>query len=178
VLFFASQNLCPFQAEKDLSPNARALWLKALSAVELRNYGYSISLIQAVRRNSPHSSMRAGLLRKAEVTSTKGKRVFLSGLSTASLKGASVVKKDPVAAMELAEKKSRGDPPYSPQANNLLKDARQGTAGFPEIAAFALRDDHRGKSEGHEIDAHELGSITLDGPVPIKAVTIYSKSRR
>ena len=38
----------PLQTEKDLTEKTRALWLKALTAVELRNYGYSISLIQAV----------------------------------------------------------------------------------------------------------------------------------
>ena len=40
-------------SEKDLSEKTRALWLKALSAVELRNYGYAISLIQAVLKETP-----------------------------------------------------------------------------------------------------------------------------
>jgi hypothetical protein len=39
----------PITTDKDLKDNVRSLWLKALSAVELRNYGYSISLINAVR---------------------------------------------------------------------------------------------------------------------------------
>ena len=34
----------PIITDKELSEEKRALWLKALSAVELRNYGYAISL--------------------------------------------------------------------------------------------------------------------------------------
>ena len=162
----------PIQTEKDLSPNARALWLKALSAVELRNYGYSISLIQAVLKEFPAFLDARRMLRKAEVTSTKGKKSFLSGLSTASLKGASVVKKDPVAAMELAEKNLEADP-YSPQANNLLKDAAK-AAGFPEIAAFALETIIEGNPKDTKV-MHELGEHYIAMGNADKAVTIYSK---
>ncbi len=162
----------PIQTEKDLSPNARALWLKALSAVELRNYGYSISLIQAVLKEFPAFLDARRMLRKAEVTSTKGKKSFLSGLSTASLKGASVVKKDPVAAMELAEKNLEADP-YSPQANNLLKDAAK-AAGFPEIAAFALETIIEGNPKDTKV-MHELGEHYIAMGEADKAVTIYSK---
>ena len=162
----------PIQTEKDLSPNARALWLKALSAVELRNYGYSISLIQAVLKEFPAFLDARRMLRKAEVTSTKGKKSFLSGLSTASLKGASVVKKDPVAAMELAEKNLETDP-YSPQANNLLKDAAK-AAGFPEIAAFALETIIEGNPKDTKV-MHELGEHYIAMGEADKAVTIYSK---
>ena len=162
----------PIQTEKDLSPNARALWLKALSAVELRNYGYSISLIQAVLKEFPAFLDARRMLRKAEVTSTKGKKSFLSGLSTASLKGASVVKKDPVAAMELAEKNLETDP-YSPQANNLLKDAAK-AAGFPEIAAFALETIIEGNPKDIKV-MHELGEHYIAMGHADKAVTIYSK---
>ena len=109
----------PIQTEKDLSSNARALWLKALSAFELRNYGYAISLIQAVLKEFPAYLDARRTLREAAIKSTAGKKSFLSGLSTASMKGAGAVKKDPVAAMELAEKSLEADP-YSPQANNLL----------------------------------------------------------
>ena len=39
------------QTEKDLSDNARALWLKARSAIELRNYGYAERLSSEARDN-------------------------------------------------------------------------------------------------------------------------------
>ena len=162
----------PIQTEKDLSANARALWLKALSAVELRNYGYSISLIQAVLKEFPAFLDARRMLRKAEVTSTKGKKSFLSGLSTASLKGAGAVKKDPVAAMELAEKNLEADP-YSPQANHLLKDAAK-AAGFPEIAAFALETIVEGNPKDTKV-MHELGEHYLSMGEADKAVNVYSK---
>ena len=162
----------PIQTEKDLSPNARALWLKALSAVELRNYGYSISLIQAVLKEFPAFLDARRMLRKAEVTSTKGKKSFLSGLSTASMKGAGAVKKDPVAAMELAEKSLEADP-YSPAANHLLKDAAK-AAGFPEIAAFALETIIEGNPKDTKV-MHELGEHYLAMGSADKAVDIYSK---
>ncbi|MEO7319811.1 MAG: tetratricopeptide repeat protein [Chthoniobacteraceae bacterium] len=162
----------PILTEKDLSPNARALWLKALSAVELRNYGYSISLIQAVLKEFPAFLDARRMLRKAEVTSTKGKKSFLSGLSSASMKGAGAVKKDPVGAMELAEKSLEADP-YSPQANHLLKDAAK-AAGFPEIAAFALETIIEGNPKDTKV-MHELGEHYLSMGNADKAVAVYSK---
>src|SRR5258708_19197003 len=119
----------PIISDKELPPDKRALWLKALSAVELRNYGYAISLIGAVLKESPGFLDGRKMLRKAEVANTKGKKqAFLSGLSTASLKGASMVKKDPSAAMELAEKTLETDP-YNRGANDLLKEAAR-AAGY------------------------------------------------
>ena len=112
----------PIQTEKDLSGNARALWLKALSAVELRNYGYAISLIGAVLKEHPNFLDGRKVLRRAAIQASKGRKSFLSGLSTASLKGSSVMKKDPASAMEMAEKTLESDP-YNSGANNLLKDA-------------------------------------------------------
>lgn len=162
----------PIQTEKDLSPNARALWLKALSAVELRNYGYSISLIQAVLKEFPAFLDARRILRKAEVTSTKGKKSFLSGLSNASMKGGGAVKKDPVAAMELAEKSLETDP-YNAAANHLLKDAAK-AAGFPEIASFALETIIEGNPKDTKV-MHELGEHYLAMGSADKAVDIYSK---
>jgi cytochrome c-type biogenesis protein CcmH/NrfG len=162
----------PIQTEKDLSGNARALWLKALSAVELRNYGYAISLIQAVLKEFPAFLDARRMLRKAEVASTKGKKSFLSGLSSASLKGASAVKKDPVAAMELAEKNLEADP-YSPQANNLLKEAAK-AAGYPEIAAFALETIIEGNPKDTKV-MHELGEHYLSMGEANKAVDVYTR---
>src|SRR5437762_12848101 len=112
----------PITTEKELSENSRALWLKAIHAVELRNYGYAISLIQNILKESPGFLDARKRLRQVEIIATKGKKSFLSGLSTASLKGAGMVKKDPNAAMELAEKSLEADPTNS-QVNHLLKEA-------------------------------------------------------
>jgi tetratricopeptide (TPR) repeat protein len=162
----------PIQTEKELSDNARALWLKSLHAVELRNYGYAISLIQAILKEFPGFLEGRKRLRKVEIIATKGKKSFLSGLSTASLKGAGMVKKDPMAAMELAEKNLETDPTNS-QVNHLLKDAAK-AAGYPEIAALALETI----VDANPTDTktmHELGEHYLTMGDADKAVTLYSK---
>ncbi len=162
----------PIQTEKELPDNARTLWLKARSAVELRNHGYAISLIQAVLKDNPGFLDGRKLLRRVEILSTKGKKAFLSGLSTASLRGASVMKKDPKAAMELAEKSLETDPTNS-QINHLLKEAAK-AAGFPEIAAFALETIVESDPKDTKT-MHELGEHYLTMGLPDEAVAIYSK---
>jgi len=162
----------PIQTEKELSDNARALWLKSLHAVELRNYGYAISLIQAILKEFPGFFEGRKRLRKVEIIATKGKKSFLSGLSTASLKGAGMIKKDPVAAMELAEKNLESDPTNS-QINHLLKEAAK-AAGYPEVAAFALETI----IEANPADTktmHELGEYYLTMGDADKAVELYGK---
>ncbi len=162
----------PIQNENELPDNARTLWLKARSAVELRNHGYAISLIQAVLKDNPGFLDGRKLLRKVEILSTKGKKAFLSGLSTASLRGASVMKKDPKAAMELAEKSLETDPTNT-QINHLLKEAAK-AAGFPEIAAFALETIVEADPKDTKT-MHELGELYLTMGKPDAAVAIYTK---
>ena len=162
----------PIQTEKDLSDNGRALWLKARSAVELRNYGYAISLLQVVLKETPGFLEARKQLRLVEVAATKGKKSFLSGLSTASMKGGSMMKKDPLAAMELAEKTLESDP-MSIQANTLLKDAAK-AAGYPEVATFALETIVNANPTDTKL-MHELGEHYLAMGHADKAVDIYSK---
>ncbi|MGB8166497.1 MAG: hypothetical protein WCF18_03330, partial [Chthoniobacteraceae bacterium] len=155
------------QTEKDLSENARALWLKGRSAIELRNYGYAISLMQAVLKEAPGFLDARKQLRAVEIAATKGKKSFLSGLSTSSLKGGSVMKKDPLAAMELAEKTLESDPTNA-QANHLLKDAAK-AAGYPEVAAFALETIIQANPNDTKV-MHELGEHYLSMGSADKAV--------
>ncbi len=162
----------PIQTEKELPDNARTLWLKARSAVELRNHGYAIRLIQTVLKDNPGFLDGRKLLRRIEILSTKGKKAFLSGLSTASLRGASVMKKDPKAAMELAETSLETDP-TNPQVNHLLKEAAK-AAGYPEIAAFALETIVESDPKDTKT-MHELGEMYLTMGLPDQAVAIYTK---
>ena len=46
------------KTEKELSESLRALWLKAVSAIELRNFGYAISLLQEILKQEPEVSHR------------------------------------------------------------------------------------------------------------------------
>lgn len=162
----------PIITDKELPEDKRALWLKAISAVELRNYGYAISLIGSVLKTNPGFLEGRKVLRRAEVAASKGRKSFLSGLSGASLKGSGMVKKDPLAAMELAEKTFETDP-YNAQANHLLKDAAK-AAGYPEIAAFALETLAEGNPKDVKI-MHELAEYYLTIGEADKAVTVYTR---
>ena len=162
------------KTEKDLSDNARSLWLKAITAIELRNHPYAISLIQAVLKEAPEFLDGRKQLRKAEIASSKGKKSFLSGLSgLSSLKSAGAVKKDPHAAMEQAEKSLETDP-YNPQANHLLKDAAI-AAGYPEVAAFALETIVEGNPKDTKA-LHELGEYYYTHEEFDKAVDIFKRA--
>lgn len=160
------------QTDKDLTDNGRALWLKARSAIELRNYGYAISLLQNVLKEAPGFLEARKQLRAVELAATKGKKSFLSGLSTASLKGGSVMKKNPLEAMELAEKTLENDP-ANVQANQLLKESAK-LAGYPEVAAFALETIIQANPTDTKV-MHELGEHYLSMGSADKAVEIYSK---
>jgi len=162
----------PIINDKEISDEKRALWLKACSAVELRNYGYAISLLSAVLKEYPNFLDGRKILRRAEIAATKGRKSFLSGLSAASLKGAGVLKKDPVAAMEMAEKTLETDP-YNVQANQLLRDAAK-AAELPEVAAFAMETIVEGNPKDTKL-LHELAEQYLAMGLADRAVDVYTK---
>ena len=54
--------------EKDLSDQLRSYWLKAVTAIELHNFGYAIELLQNVLKQEPGSLTGRQMLRRAEVT--------------------------------------------------------------------------------------------------------------
>lgn len=164
--------IMPIISDKELPEDKRALWLKACSAVELRNYGYAISLLSAVLKESPAFLDGRKVLRRAEIAATKGRKSFLSGLSTASIKGASMMKKDPLSAMELAEKTLETDP-YNVQANQLLRDAAK-AAELPEIAAFAMETIVEGNPKDTKL-LHELAEQYLAMGLADAAVKVYTK---
>ena len=138
--------------DKDLPDNVRALWLKAITPFELRNYGYAISLIQAVLKEAPGFLEAASGSAKSSIA-TKGKKSFLTGLSTASMKGAGMVKKDPIAAMELAEKTLETDP-YNARSTSA-QGRRQRRRAFPRSPPSRSRPSSR-QPEGYQA-MHELG---------------------
>jgi len=159
-------------SDKELPPDKLALWKKAQSAIDLRNYGYAISLIGNVVKEHPGFLDGRKMLRKAEIAATKGKKSFLSGLSTASLKGGGMIKKDPLAAMELAEKNLEADP-FNAPANHLLKDAAK-AANFPEIAAFALETLVMANPEDTKV-MHELAEHYSTMGAADRAVEVYTR---
>lgn len=128
------------KTEKELSSDLQAHWLKAVAAIELRNFGYAISLLQGILKQEPQFLTGRQLLRRAEVTQMKAAKKRFFKLSTASLaimKAQREMKKDAKRAVELIEKILQ-DEPYNRQANLALKEAAV-TAGWLETAVFALQ---------------------------------------
>lgn len=162
--------------ESDLSPNARNLWLKAQSAVELRNFGYAISLIQAVLKEEPAFLTGRKWLRDAELAKNSGSKSFLGKLGGGSsiqvMKAQGLLKKDPLAAMEAAEKVLETEP-TNQAANILLKDAAL-AAGFPETAGFALETLKNANPTDTKV-LHLFARFHLEHGDPEKAVETFTK---
>ena len=148
------------KTEKDLSDNARSLWLKAVTAMELRNNPYAVSLIQAVLKEAPEFLDGRRVLRKAEIAIFKTKKQgFLPNIPSISLKSSAAIKKDPKAAMEQAEKSLEADP-FNSAANHILKEASVAMT-MPETAAFALETIAEGNPKDVKV-LHELGAFYYD----------------
>jgi tetratricopeptide (TPR) repeat protein len=124
-------------SENELSDSQRALYLKARHANEIRNYGYVVQLMQPVLKEAPAFLDGRKLLRAAALAVQGGKKSgFSLAGTTLGMTAGSTLKKDPLAAMELAERTLANDPTNT-QGNQLLFEAAN-KAGFPETAAFAL----------------------------------------
>jgi tetratricopeptide (TPR) repeat protein len=154
----------PAKTEKELSESLRALWLKAVSAIELRNFGYAISLLQEILKQEPEFLTGRQLLRRTEVTKSKSVKKSFFNISTAPIgvmKAQREIKREPQHAVEMLEEVLEGEP-YNRQANLLLKQAAL-AAGWPEIGVFALRtlleENPRDVKVLHELGRlyHELG---------------------
>jgi tetratricopeptide (TPR) repeat protein len=152
------------KTEKELSESLRALWLKVVAAIELRNFGYAISLLQEILKQEPEFLTGRQVLRRAEVTKSKSAKKSFFNISTAPIgvmKAQREIKKDPKRAVEMLEEVLEGGP-YNRQANLLLKEAAL-AAGWSEIGVFALRtlleENPRDVKVLHELGRlyHELG---------------------
>jgi len=158
--------------ENELTDPQRALYLKAKHANEIRNHGYAIQLMQSVLKQAPGFLEGRKLLRAAALANQGGKKSgFSLAGTTLGMTAGSTMKKDPLAAMELAEKTLATDPKSS-QGNQLLFDAAN-KAGFPEVAAFALETlvgaNPKDTKLMHQLGAHYLAMGDND-----KAVAVYS----
>jgi tetratricopeptide (TPR) repeat protein len=161
------------KSEKDLPEQYRATWLKALSAMQLKNYGYVIQLMQGVLKQEPEFLSGRQVLRKAEINKAAGgKKSMLSGASFSSMKVGGMIKKDPLGAIVEIEKLLESEP-HSQQVNLMLRDAAM-AASMTETATFALETIVQGAPKDTKM-LHELAKhyVTIDDPD--KAVDVYTK---
>ncbi len=163
------------KTEKDLSETQRSHWLKAVAAIELRNFGYAISLLQGILKQEPEFLTGRQLLRRTEVTKNKAAKRTIFNISTAPLavmKAQREVKKDPRRAIEMIEKVLEEEP-YHRQANLLLKEAAV-TAGWPDVGVFALRTLLEEKPDDLKI-LRELGRLYHDLGKSDEEVEVYNR---
>src|SRR3954469_16342874 len=163
------------KTEKDLNEMQRSHWLKAVAAIELRNFGYAISLLQAILKQVPEFLTGRQLLRRTEVTKTKAAKKGFFNISSAPLavmKAQREIKKDPKHAVEMAEKVLE-DEPYNRHANLVLKEAAV-AAGWPEIGVFALQTVLEEKPRDTKI-LRELGRLYHELGQSDQEVEIYNK---
>jgi tetratricopeptide (TPR) repeat protein len=163
------------KTEKELSESLRALWLKAVSAIELRNFGYAISLLQEILKQEPEFLTGRQLLRRAAVTRRKSAKKGFFNISTASIsvmKAQRDLKKDPKHTVEVLEEILESEP-YNRQANLLLKEAAV-AAGWPEIAVFALKTLLEENSRDGKV-LQELGRLYHDLGDHENEVEIYNQ---
>jgi cytochrome c-type biogenesis protein CcmH/NrfG len=165
----------PIKTEKDLSETQRSHWLKAVAAIELRNFGYAVSLLQAILKQEPEFLTGRQLLRRTEVTKNKAAKKSFFNVSTAPIaimKAQREMKKDPKRAVEMIEEVLE-DEPYHRQANLLLKEASV-AADWPEIGVFSLRT----LLEENPCDVkvlHELGRLYRDMGQNENEVEVYNR---
>ncbi len=165
----------PIKTEKDLSETQRSHWLKAVAAIELRNFGYAISLLQGILKQEPEFLTGRQLLRRTEVTKNKTAKKNFFNISTvpiAVMKAQREMKNDPKRAVEMIEELLENEP-YHRQANLLLKEAAVG-AGWPEIGVFALRTLLEDNPRDVKV-LHELGRLYRDMGQNENEVEVYSR---
>ena len=161
--------------EKDLSDQLRGYWLKAVAAIELRNFGYAIELLQNLLRQEPEFLTGRQMLRRAAVTRAKSEKKSFFNISTSPLavmKAQRELKKDPKRTIELLEKILENEP-YNQQANMLLKDAAA-SGGYPEMAIFAMETLLEHDPKDVKV-LHELGRLYRQYEQSDKAVEIYNR---
>ncbi len=162
--------------ENELPTALRPLWLKALSAVQMNNLEYAVSLLQAVLKDEPAFLEGRSILRKCEIQiqskADKKKSLFaISGNTMGFMKLASQAKKDPAGTLPLIEKELEKDP-LNDAANDLLFDTALRMELY-ETAAFALETIRKHKPENIKL-LHKLAEHYLSRELPSKATEVYN----
>jgi len=163
------------RTEKELSETLRSHWLKAVAAIELRNFGYAISLLQGILKQEPRFLTGRQLLRRTEVTKNKSAKKSFLNISTAPIavmKAQREIKRDPNRAVEMLEKVLEEEP-YHRQANLVLKEAAL-AADWPEIGVFALRTLLEENPRDVKV-LHELGRLYHQLGENEREVEVYSR---
>lgn len=147
------------KTDKDLSPAKRSAYLKAMSALEMRNYGLVITIMGPMVAEEPEFFVGRRLLREAEVLRARsGKSSFLgisgSGLSLGKSKSQRVLETgDWAGAIKEAEKALETDPMGVQPNKDLHQAAEMLAAGVREEIRTTLEPAFNSASEENRADA-------------------------
>jgi tetratricopeptide (TPR) repeat protein len=141
----------------------KAYWLKALSAIEVKNHAYAVTLLQAVIKDNPGFLQGRELLRKCEgiVTGGPKKKQKIFGMESGGpgMKLQGAVKKDPAGAVALIEKELEKDP-FNDGLNDLLHECFLKMELF-DSAAFALETVRKSHPDNTK-NMHKLALYYLE----------------
>ena len=176
----------PLKTQKDLSPQQKQTWLKAISAMEQRNYPYVIELCQRLLQSHPDFLDGRKLARRAAAEKAKtAKKGFFSGLGGGSsitlMKAAGLKKKGDLAGLLVLLEQVLADDPGNIQANTLLHEAAlEWKPPMKELATFAfhtiLEDNPSDKEHLHRFAKYCMSKDESGTPRdPSLAVDIYNR---
>jgi tetratricopeptide (TPR) repeat protein len=163
-------------SEAELPEKLRTLWNKGLAALDVNNFDYTISLLQAVLKEEPRFLDGRKRLREAEVRKKEGesKRFGISktgGISAMKLQP--MVKSNPQAAIVQLEKEVLASEPHNPQGNQLLFEAAM-RAEMPMTAGFALETLVKGNPENLKY-MHQLGDFYMEHGIFDQAAQVFGQ---
>lgn len=158
--------------ENELAPQQKNLWLKGVSALQLKNFDYAISLILSVIKQSPEFLEGRKILRRAEGEKARSqkKSLFGGGLSLGGFK-LPTGKKDPWEAIADLEENVFQKDPYNINANQTLYDLAM-RVNQPDLAAFALETIREGHQQNTR-NMHVLAQHYMAHDQPEKASEVF-----
>ncbi len=157
--------------EAELVANFQALWEKAQSAYEIKNFTYTISLCEAILKEYPGFLDARRLSRTSAVAENIGKKVKKGLFGSSGLKLPSNSKKDPLDAMVHIEKELAKSPADG-EANDMLFECAK-RVGLLETAAFALETVRSGSPENEKL-LHKLADFYLGRDMSAEAAAVFT----
>jgi tetratricopeptide (TPR) repeat protein len=161
-------------SEAQLSSDIRALWLKAQSAHEQRNFTYAIKLCHVVLKDAPGFLDARRLARSSAAAEQSGKnkkKSFFGGSGLSLMKIQAQGKKDPMGALGALEDELV-KAPFDGAANDMLFDCAL-RLNMLDTAAFALETVRSGAPENTKL-LHKLAEHYLARDEPGKAADVYN----
>ena len=157
--------------EHELAPQQKNLWLKGVSAFQLKNYDYAISLVLSVVRQHPEFIDGRKLLRRAEAEKFRTQKKGLFGGVSISFKASGTSKKEPWEAIAELEENVFQKDPFNVSANQSLFDYASRMA-VHDLAAFALETIREGHPDNTK-NLHRLAEHYMLHELPEKASEVY-----